>query len=49
MAAVAHEVLHHDVCAVGLERHAVVAIVDVRVLDHDAVGAVGIPASFHPY
>lgn len=38
------EVLHDDVCAVGLERDAVVRVDDDRVLDDDAVGAVRVPA-----
>ena len=44
VAAVAHEVLNDDIGAVGLEGDAVVAVVDVGVLDYDVVGAVGVPA-----
>ena len=44
MAAVADQVLNNDVGAVRLERHAIVAVVDVRVLDHDVVGTVRVPA-----
>lgn len=44
VAAVAREALDDDVGAVGLERDAVVPIVDDRVLDHDAVGPVRVPA-----
>jgi hypothetical protein len=44
VAAVALQPLHHHVGAVRLERHAVVAVVDDRVLDHDAVGPVCVPA-----
>ena len=44
MRPVADEVLHDDVGGVGLERDAVVAIVDVRVLDHDVAAAVCVPA-----
>lgn len=47
MAAVADEVLHKDVCAVWLEGDAVVAVVDVGVLDDDVVGAVRVPAINH--
>lgn len=46
VAAVANEVLHEDICAVWLEGDAVVAVVDVGVLDDDVVGAVGVPATF---
>lgn len=42
--AVADEVLDDDVGAVGLEGDAVVAVVDVGVLDDDVGGAVGVPA-----
>jgi hypothetical protein len=45
VAAVAPEVLHQDVCAVGLEGDAVVAVVDVRVLDDDVGGAVRVPST----
>lgn len=44
MGAIAVEVLDDDVCAVGLEGDAVVAVVDDRVLDHDVVGSVRVPA-----
>jgi len=44
VAAVADQVLNNDVGAVRLERHAIVAVVDVRVLDHDVVGTVRVPA-----
>lgn len=44
VAAVAREALDDDVGAIGLERDAVVPVVDDRVLDHDAVGAVRVPA-----
>lgn len=44
VAAVAPQVLHDDLGAVGLEGHAVVAVVDVRVLDHDVAAAVRVPA-----
>lgn len=40
--------LHHDIRAVWLEGYAVVAIVDVRVLDGDAGGSVRIPSVFFP-
>jgi hypothetical protein len=45
VAAVADEVLHDDVGAVGFERDAVVAVVDVRVLDYDVAAAVCVPAA----
>ena len=44
VAAIADQVLHDDVRAVGLERDAVVAVVNVRVLNDNVVGAVGVPA-----
>jgi hypothetical protein len=47
VATIAHEVLHDDVGAVGLEGDAVVAVVDVGVLDYDVVGAVGIPSDIN--
>jgi hypothetical protein len=45
VAAVADEVLDDDVCAVGLERDAIVAVVNVRVLNDNVVGAVGVPTN----
>jgi hypothetical protein len=36
--------LDDDVGAVGLERHAVITVVDDRILDHNGVGAEGVPA-----
>lgn len=43
MAAVAPQVLDDDVGAVGLERYAVVSVVDMGVLNDDVVGAVCVP------
>jgi 2-hydroxychromene-2-carboxylate isomerase len=45
VAAVAPEILHEDVRAVGLEGDAVVAVVDVGVLDDDVGGAVRVPST----
>jgi hypothetical protein len=42
--AVANKILHDNVGAVGLERDAVIAVVDDGVLDDDIVGAVCVPA-----
>ena len=44
VATVANQVLNNDVGAVGLERHAIVAVVDMRVLNNNVVGAVRVPA-----
>jgi hypothetical protein len=44
VAAVASQALHHNVGTVGLEGNAVVAVVDDRVLNHDAVGSIRVPA-----
>ena len=45
MRAVADQVLHDDISAIGLEADAVVAVVDVGVLDDDIGGAVGVPST----
>jgi hypothetical protein len=45
VATVAPEVLHNDVGAIRLEGDAIVAVVDVRVLDNNVVRAVGVPAT----
>jgi hypothetical protein len=45
VATVAGKVLDNNVCAVGLEGYAVVAIVDVRVLDDNIVRAISVPAA----
>lgn len=42
--AVADKVLHNDVGGVGLERNAVVAVVDVGVLDDDVAAAISVPS-----
>jgi hypothetical protein len=44
MRSITDEILHDDVGAVGLEGDAVVAVVDVGVLDYDVVGAVRVPS-----
>jgi len=43
VATVANEVLNNDVGAVGLERNTIVAVVDVRVLNDNVIGAVCVP------
>jgi hypothetical protein len=45
VAAVAPEVLHDHVGGVGLEGYAVVAVVNVGVLDYDVGAAVGVPSA----
>ena len=42
--AVADEVLDDDIGRVGLEGDAIVAVIDVRILDHDVAAAVCVPA-----
>ena len=44
MATVADQVLNNDVGAVRLERNAIVAVVDMRVLNDNIVGTVRVPA-----
>lgn len=44
MGAVALHTLHDDVCAVGLERHAIIAIIDVRILDDNRVASKRVPS-----
>jgi hypothetical protein len=44
VASVADQVLHDDIGAVWFEGNAVIAVVDVGVLNHDVVRAVGVPA-----
>jgi hypothetical protein len=44
MTAVADKILHDDIRAIRLERNAVVAVVDVRLLNDDVIGAISIPA-----
>jgi len=44
VAAVTDEVLNNDVGAVGLERNTIVAVVDMRVLNHDVIRTVRVPA-----
>lgn len=41
---VAHEVLHHDIRAVRLERHAIIPIIDVGVLNHNVAAPIRVPA-----
>lgn len=43
VAAVAPEILDDNVRAVGLERNAIITVVDVRVLDDDVVRAICVP------
>ena len=44
VAAVADQILHHDIGAVRLEGNTVVSIVDVRVLDDDVGASVSVPS-----
>lgn len=44
MAAVTLEILHNDVCAVWLERHAVIAIIDMAILNDNIAAPVCIPS-----
>jgi len=44
VATVTDQVLNNDVGAVGLERNTIVAVVDMRVLNHNVIGAVRVPA-----
>jgi len=44
VATIADQVLNDDVGAVWLERYAIVAVVDVRVLNHNVIGTVRVPA-----
>lgn len=43
MAAVTLKVLHNNVCAVWLERHAVIAVVNMAILNDDIAAPVCIP------
>jgi len=43
VATVANQVLNNDVGAVRLEGNTIVAVVDVRILNHNVVGAVRVP------
>ena len=38
------QVRHQDIRRIRLEGHAVITVVDHRILDDDVVGAVGVPA-----
>lgn len=44
MGSIADKVLNNDIGGVGLEGDAVVAVVDVRVLNHNVAAAVCVPA-----
>ena len=41
--AIAHQSLHYNIGAVGLEGDTIIAIINVRILDNDAVGSVRVP------
>lgn len=44
MRAITHQPLNDNVGAVGLERDTIVAIIDIRVLDDDAVRSIRVPS-----